>query len=245
MVDIDTPIMTFGQFMSGQNLGNQIQITNKTDSKRTFELSIDASTETYAQSSKEILSAFVEDDLPFQSDNEKATNSEHLLKCWFIENPQTRTIEKNVMFELNPFERQTFLIIIKAPVNFSKKKSNLLSHLILTHIPDEQDLAAERIEKRVGDDGKIEISKVSIRREMKVILCGKLENPTLFCLKGIKEDGIDASTIPLVARRRVDVQKFKLPFKNLSSVDTDFEFIFIKSVKSNEADEDSFESLQH
>ena len=83
---------------------------------------------------------------------------------------------------------------------------------------------------------------------MKVILCGKLENPTLACLKGItefKEHGVDAQTIPLVARRRVDVQKFKLPFKNLSSVDTDFEFIFIKSVKSNDGDEDSLESVQH
>lgn len=80
---------------------------------------------------------------------------------------------------------------------------------------------------------------------MKVIVVGKLENPTLFCLKGIKEAGVDAATIPLVGRRRVDVQKFKLPFKNLSSVETDFEFIFIKSVKSNDQDEDSFESRQH
>ena len=43
----------------------------------------------------------------------------------------------------------------------------------------------------------------------------------------------------------MDVQKFKLPFKNLSSSDTDFEFIFIKSVKQSESDETSFEALQH
>ena len=150
-----------------------------------------------------------------------------------------------MLFELNPFESQTFLIIVKAPVNFPKKKGNLLSHLILTHVPGEQDLESERTEKRIGLNGKIKTSKVSIRRELRVILCGKLENPTLFCLKGIKEDGVDASTIPLVARRRVDVQKFKLPFKNLSNTDTDFEFIFIKSVKSNDSEDDSFESLQH
>ena len=101
------------------------------------------------------------------------------------------------------------------------------------------------MEKRISLDGKIESNKVSINRQMKVILCGKLENPTLFCLKGLKEEGVDATTIPLVARRRVDIQKFKLPFKNLSSTDTDFEFIFIKSVKSNDQDQDSFESKQH
>ena len=101
------------------------------------------------------------------------------------------------------------------------------------------------MEKRIGGNGKIEKRNISINRETRVILCGKLENPTLFCLKGIKEKGFDAATIPLVARRRVDVQKFKLPFKNLSSTDTDFEFIFIKSVKSNDADDNSFEALQH
>jgi len=134
---------------------------------------------------------------------------------------------------------------MKSPINFSKKMSNLVSHLILTHIPEEQAMEVERVEKRIGLHGKIESSKVSIQRSMKVILCGKLENPTLFCLKGIKEEGVDATTIPLVARRRVDIQKFKLPFKNLSSTDTDFEFIFIKSVKSNDQDDDSFESKQH
>ena len=184
--------------------------------------------------------------MPFKVGNEKVTNSEHLLKCWFIENPQTRTIEKSIMFELGPFESQTFLIIVKAPVNFSKKNANLITHLILNLVPEERDLQPERTEKRISQDGKIESSKVSIQREMKIILCGKLENPTLFCLKGIKEEGVDASTIPLVARRRVDVQKFKLPFKNLSSLDTEFEFIFIKSVKSDaEEDDDSFEARQH
>ena len=61
-------------------------------------------------------------------------------------------------FELNPFESQSFLIIVKAPVNFPKKKGNLLSHLILNHIPDEQDLDSERTENRIGLDGKIERS---------------------------------------------------------------------------------------
>ena len=105
IVEVDSPIMTFGQFMSGQNLGNQIQITNKTGAKRTFELSIDVITDTYEQTSKEIFSAFVEDDLPYKVDNTKCFNSEKLLKCWFIENPQTRTIEKTVLFELDPHEK--------------------------------------------------------------------------------------------------------------------------------------------
>ena len=87
MVEIDSPIITFGQFISGQNLGNQLTITNKTNVKKTFELKLDTEVETYEQSSKQIFSMFVEDDLPFRGTDEKATNSEHLLNCWFIENP--------------------------------------------------------------------------------------------------------------------------------------------------------------
>ena len=77
-------------------------------------------------------------------------------------------------------------MIIKAPVNFPKKRGDLLSHLILTHIPDAQEVSKERVEKRIGEGGMIEKRSMSVKRETKVILCGKLENPTLFCLKGIK-----------------------------------------------------------
>ena len=68
-------------------------------------MKLDTEVATYEQSSKEIFSMFVEDDLPFRGTDEKATNSEPLLNCWFIENPQTRTIEKSVLFELNPHEQ--------------------------------------------------------------------------------------------------------------------------------------------
>ena len=48
------------------------------------------------------------------------------------------------------------------------------------------------------------------------------------------------SMIPLVARFGQEVQKFKLPFKVVDGAkDTDFEFIFIKSVKPPGASEDS------
>lgn len=46
--------------------------------------------------------------------------------------------------------------------------------------------------------------------------------------------------VPLVARFGQEVQKFKLPFKLVEGAqDTDFEFIFIKSVKPADAGPDS------
>ena len=47
MIEVDSPIITFGQFISGQNLGNQLTITNKTNCKKTFELKLDTEVATY------------------------------------------------------------------------------------------------------------------------------------------------------------------------------------------------------
>ena len=53
------------------------------------------------------------------------------------------------------------------------------------------------------------------------------------------------SMLPLVARFGQDVQKFKLPFKLVDGAqDTDFEFIFIKSVKPADGNEECLEFKQ-
>ena len=66
-----------------------------------------------------------------------------------------------------------------------------------------------------------------------MLLCGKLQNPVLQCLKGIANPAFEnATVIPIVAKLNQGVQKFKIPFKavHACSPETDFEFIFIKSV---------------
>ena len=81
---------------------------------------------------------------------------------------------------------------------------------------------------------------------MEVILCGKLQNPVLQCQKSITTCG-DIPVIPLVARLGQDVQKFKLPFKAQHSFtkETEFEFIFIKSVQPEPTEaRDSLEEKQ-
>lgn len=67
---------------------------------------------------------------------------------------------------------------------------------------------------------------------MTVLLCGRLENPVVFCTKAICDDNKQA-LIPLAVRVDVPVQKFRLPFlTKAGSDDTDFEFIFIKTVRT-------------
>ena len=41
VVRLDSKILSFGQFISGQNTGNVIEVTNKTNKTQTFHLEID------------------------------------------------------------------------------------------------------------------------------------------------------------------------------------------------------------
>ena len=92
-----------------------------------------------------------------------------------------------------------------------------------------------------------EESSCGVQREIQILLCGKLQNPVLACKRAIHLPGSDIAVIPLVAKLGQGVQKFKLPFTAVHSMtkETDFEFIFIKSVKPDAAeDQDSLEEKQ-
>lgn len=67
---------------------------------------------------------------------------------------------------------------------------------------------------------------------MQVILCGRLENPVVYCTKAVTDTVLRQSVIPLAVRMDQPIQKFRLPFLTKTVDDTDFEFIFIKSVRT-------------
>ena len=114
-------------------------------------------------------------------------------------------------------------------------RSNLLAKLVLSKILDEADQKA-KVEKRIrNSDSTIQKHRLVVNQSMDVILCGRLENPVLTCPKAISCPSAAGSpvVIPIVAKLGLDVQKFKLPFKaaHATTQETDFEFIFIKSVQ--------------
>ena len=79
---------------------------------------------------------------------------------------------------------------------------------------------------------KITKTKKNVSNTLRVMLLGKLENPSLLCTKSVKDKSTGQLVLPLAVKRGVALQRFRLPFKNLSTQDTEFEFIFIKSPKS-------------
>ena len=122
----------------------------------------------------------------------------------------------------------------------------MLAKLVLTHVPDKT--SSSIVEKRIGANFAVHAKTIEVTHSITVLLCGRLQNPVLTCQKAISDPIRDnISVIPLVAKVNQDVQKFKLPFIAVNDLtpETEFEFIFIKSVQPEPTESgDSFEERQ-
>ncbi len=134
-----------------------------------------------------------------------------------------------MLFTLNAFESKEFIVVLQTPMTASC--SDMLAKIQLQHIKEDEE-PMSFVQKRI--DNGIQKSMQAFKKVMEVILCGKLQNPVLICQKSItSKTNQHIPVIPLVAKISQGVQKFKIPFKaaHMNTAETDFEFIFIKSVQ--------------
>lgn len=62
------------------------------------------------------------------------------------------------------------------------------------------------------------------------MLIGRLENPKLKCMRELRYSETDCNVIPLGVKISQSQQKFRVPFKNLSTTqDADYDFTFVKT----------------
>jgi hypothetical protein len=74
-----------------------------------------------------------------------------------------------------------------------------------------------------------------IQRKLEVLLLGFLDNPLIKCMRQLYNRATGQDIISLAVKKAAGVQKFKLPFKNLSTyLDSDIEFAFIKTEQSSD-----------
>ncbi len=71
----------------------------------------------------------------------------------------------------------------------------------------------------------IEQRVVEKKQELKVLLIGKLDNPKIKCLRQLYHNKGESLFTPLAIKVTGAVQKFRIPFKNMSdSLDAEVEF---------------------
>ncbi len=104
---MDQQIISFGKFISGQTLGNELLLLNKSDKEQSFTVMIDQSGARFAETAKDLLGEYCCEDLPFEpsfvkNDQKMAVNSERKFNCWSIENPACKTLQKSITLSLQP-----------------------------------------------------------------------------------------------------------------------------------------------
>lgn len=76
--------------------------------------------------------------------------------------------------------------------------------------------------------------KTKIERKMDVLLLGYLDNPKIKCMKQLYNKTANSELVSLAVKKTQGIQRFKLPFKNLSTyLDSDIEFAFIRTQPGN------------
>lgn len=81
------------------------------------------------------------------------------------------------------------------------------------------------------------VKQTSVTRKMDVLLLGFLDNPKIKCMKQLYNKTANSELVSLAVKKTQGIQRFKLPFKNLSTyLDSDIEFAFIRTQNTNNQD---------
>ena len=123
---------------------------------------------------------------------------------------------------------QEFIIVVKAPKNRLNSKIVSFIDIQLTEDINEDSSKAKFV--KMLDHKSRSFKKQKIVRKLDVLLLGYLDNPMVKCMKQLFNKQTNSEIVSLAVKRTGGIQKFKLPFKNLSTyLDADIEFAFIKT----------------
>jgi hypothetical protein len=90
ILDVDSNVINYGQFICGKILGSTLLLTNISKKDQIVTMSI---SKEKLYDCDTIFGQYNRDELPFEySDGSKVTNSELDYSCWFIENPVSKEL---------------------------------------------------------------------------------------------------------------------------------------------------------
>lgn len=125
-IKVDSFVLNYGIVNPGKLLGSILNVKNVTDTERVVELSLDQTTEVYDKTeviknpdfefldeiTNEEIDLNEKESLELDTDEAKSallekkrrfiTNTENQSQCWFIENPQSKDLVKNITLKLGP-----------------------------------------------------------------------------------------------------------------------------------------------
>ncbi len=123
---------------------------------------------------------------------------------------------------------QEFIIVVKAPKN--RLQSRIVSFIDI-QLTEDAMTAPSQVEKHLNHNLEgVLIKSAPVARKMDVLLLGYLDNPKIKCMKQLYNKSANSELVSLAVKKTQGIQRFKLPFKNLSTyLDSDIEFAFIRT----------------
>lgn len=224
ILDIDSNVINYGQFICGKILGSTLLLTNTSNEDQVINMGISRLAKFDCDA---IFGQYNRDELPFDyQDGAFIKNSETEFNCWFIENPITKELQKQITLKIGPQMSQEFIIVIKAPKN--RLQAKIVSFIDIQMVSDEKSTA---VEKHVSHSSKaVTVKEQPVANKIDILLLGFLDNPKIKCMKQLFNEAANSELISLAVKKAGGIQKFKLPFKNLSTyLDSDIEFAFIRA----------------
>ncbi len=175
-------------------------------------------------------------------------NSEKVFKSWFIENPINKELVKHMTLRFGPKVEKEFILVLKAPS--SRLECNMASFVTIkmaslrrAQTEEEKQSEVQKVIKQRSAEGEltglIEERVVQKKKEIRVMLLGRLENAKIECMRELFHETGKERVIPLCIKSSQAVQKFRIPFRNLSeTADTEIDFTFVKMPKESKEEED-------
>ena len=236
IIDVDSNVINYGQFICGKILGSTLLLSNISEEDQIVTMSI---SNKQVFNCDEIFGPYNRDELPFDyKDGTTIKNSEVEFNCWFIENPVSKELQKAITLKIGPGMSQEFIVVVKAPKN--RLESKIVSFIDIQMTEDQYQTGKAEKHLTKGAKGEVQLKEVHPQRKMDVLLLGYLDNPKIKCIKQLFNQQTNSQIIPLVVKKTQGVQKFKLPFRNLSQyLDGDIEFAFIRTQNQNGAGQNS------
>lgn len=253
MIFVDSQVLNYSTFYPGKMLGSTLSVGNLSACEQIVELSVDNLNAAYNKSS--IRERFYDAVLPFsleESNNyaDSVPNSEVAHEAWYIENPVSKELTKRITLKLGPKAEQDFIIVVRAPS--SRRTENLLSIInigLLTYADEKfgvkvsfEDFLRTQFEGSMKDFLK-DRRKAALTQRLEILLAGQVQIPKLVCQKTIKPEFFknelvaeeesqiaqQEQIVPLAMKNMGGLQKFRIPFKNLSDHDIEVEFNFMQA----------------
>ena len=95
---------------------------------------------------------------------------------------------------------------------------------------------SQTVEKHVSHTS-LDAALKPVPRKLEVLLLGYLDNPRIKCMKQLYNKNAGSELVSLAVKKTQGIQKFKLPFKNLSTyLDSDIEFAFIRTTNQKDTE---------